>query len=222
MKKNIQMIALFLLVVTLVGGCTSVPGAYKSYPAPVSVSKGRINQRQLIRTADLEISTYDIKKAVVSVKKAVKGNDGYFSQSNIKEEESAYMKIVVPADKLDVTLAALKKCGTELECNTYVYDVTSKISDLDAVLKNKKALRERLRNLLKKASKVSEVLEVEEELTRLQIEIDKMEGSLKTLRNEVANSKITLRIRKHRILGPLGYVFKGLFWTVSKLFVISN
>ncbi len=222
MKKNIQRVALLLCVLLIIGGvgCTSVHHRSEAYP--VSMPKRRVDQRKLIRSANLEIASYDIKKTVVSVKKITEESNGYFAQINVAEDKSAYMKIVVPANKLDMTLEALKKCGTELECNVYVYDVTSKINDLDAVLKNKKALRERLRNLLKRASKVSEVLAVEKELTRLQIEIDKIEGSLRIFRRDVENSKITLRIKKHQILGPLGYVFKGIFWTISKLFVIRN
>ena len=223
MKKSIKRIVLLLYVVLLIGvvnGCTSVHHGAAPYSA--SVSKRGIDRRQLIRTAKLDIASYDIKKAVSSVKKVVKDNKGYFAQLNLAEDKSAYMKIVVPAKKLDETLEALKKCGTELECNVYVYDATAEIKDLDATLKNKKALRERLRALLKKTSKVSEILSVEKELTRLQIDIDRIEGSLRGFRKDVENSKITLNIKKHQILGPLGYVFKGLFWTVSKLFVISN
>lgn len=223
MRKKLQRIVLLLCVLLItagINGCKSHSARPASFPQ--SMSKKLIDQRQLIRSANLVLASYDIKKTVESVKKIVKGKNGYFAQINLAENQSAYMKIVVPATKLDDTLDALKKCGTEIRCNVYVYDVTAKINDLDAVLKNKKALRDRLRTLLKKTSKVSEVLAVEKELTRLQIEIDKIEGSLKLFRTDVENSKITLQIRKHRILGPLGYLFKGLFWSIGKLFVISS
>jgi hypothetical protein len=187
-----------------------------------SISKKSVDKRQLIRSADLKLACYNIKEKVDSIKEVVKNNDGYFSQINVEENKSAYMKIIVPAENLDKTLTELKNCGSEIKCNVYVYDVTRKIKDLDAVLKNKKALRERLRALLKRAEKVSEVLDVEKELTRLQIEIDKLEGTLKSYCKDVKESKITLELRRHRVYGPLGYIFKGTFWVLEKLFVISS
>ena len=222
-KKVFSLLAVALIIVTL-SGCTSYHSQEPrlSIDPTFSIGKSQIDQRQLIRSANLELATYNIQKTVDSVKKLVKEKGGYFTQINVSEDKSAYIKILVPAAALDTTLSGLKEYGTEIKCNIYAYDVTSKIKDLDATLKNKKALRKRLRNLLNKAEKVSEILEVERELTRLQIEIDKLEGTLKNYRKNVENSKINLKIRKHKILGPIGYIFKGLFWGIGKLFVISS
>ena len=48
-----------------------------------------------------------------------------------------------------------------------------------------------------------------------------MEGRLKHLKGRVRLSIVTLGLSRTRILGPLGYVGKGLVWLVRKLFVIQ-
>jgi hypothetical protein len=57
-------------------------------------------------------------------------------------------------------------------------------------LKNKTALRDRLRALLAQAKDVKDILSVEEQLTRLQTEIDAMESWLKSIRSRVAHVRI--------------------------------
>jgi hypothetical protein len=61
--------------------------------------------------------------------------------------------------------------------------------------------------------------------TRLQTEIDRGEARLKRLRTDVALSALSLDLQlrpKPRILGPLGYLWVGTKWFVTKLFVIRE
>jgi len=84
------------------------------------------------------------------------------------------------------------------------------------------ALRDRLRALLDKAQDVKDILAIEKELGRVQGDIDSMQARLKSLKGKVDLSSITVSIKRKRILGPLGYVLRGAWWTVEKLFVIQE
>jgi len=42
------------------------------------------------------------------------------------------------------------------------------------------------------------------------------------LKGKVDFATIELTLNREKILGPLGYLFKGLFWGVEKLFVIRD
>ena len=101
-------------------------------------------------------------------------------------------------------------------------DVTERYIDIDARLKNKIELRDRLRQLLQKATDVKDVLAIETELNRVQSDIDAMDGKLTLLKNEVAYATIELDLRRERILGPLGYILKGLWWGIEKLFILRD
>lgn len=100
-------------------------------------------------------------------------------------------------------------------------DVTDEYFDLETRLKNAIAQRDRLRALLEKASKVEEILAVEKELSRIQAELESMQGRLDRLRSEVEESTLSVTLERKRVLGPLGYLAYGIGWCVEKLFVLE-
>jgi chromosome segregation ATPase len=101
-------------------------------------------------------------------------------------------------------------------------DVTEQYIDVQARLKNKYVLRDRLKQILEKAVTVQDVLAVETELNRVQSDIDSMEGQIKSLQGQVQYATLDLDLKRKQILGPLGYVFKGIWWGVEKLFIIRE
>lgn len=100
-------------------------------------------------------------------------------------------------------------------------DVTEEVTDIDARLKNLRDLRGRFREVLSKAEKIEDILNIERELARIQTEIDAIEGRRESLLGSVNESKIDLELNQKTLLGPLGYLGRGIIWTISKLFVIK-
>jgi len=153
---------------------------------------------------------------------------GYVHESNIEKDGRGKFELHVPAAQLDAVLDQLSKLGEEKSRHVSTEDVTDRVTDLDAELANKRALRDRLRVLLARAKDVKDVLAVENELTRVQTDIDSLEGRLKKIRQDVAFSSIGLTLRppapkkQSRILGPLGYLYVGTKWFITKLFVIRS
>lgn len=177
-------------------------------------------ERMLIRQASLEIEARDLPGAIRSAEKAV-GEAGGFVQDSNTNEDHAGLNIRVPSARLDVLLDALAALGKVRQRSIGQQDVTGQMVDMEAALKNKIALRDRLRTLLDRASDVKDVLAIEEQLTRLQTEIDSIEGNLKHIKKRVEMSAVMLNITRKQTLGPLGYLFKGLGWGIEKLFVID-
>ncbi len=99
--------------------------------------------------------------------------------------------------------------------------MTEEIVDIDARLKNLFSLRDRFRALLEKGIEISEILEIEKELSRIQTEIDAIEGRRKLLKHQAALSSIDITIQQEVIYGPLGYGGKALYWLFEKLFIIQ-
>ena len=122
---------------------------------------------------------------------------------------------------MDQTLENLSKIGEVTHERKSSRDVTDEVVDIEARLKNLIELRDRFRQLLIKAEKVEEILSIERELSRVQTEIDSIESRKKMLIGNVALSKIDISLNQKTVLGPLGYLAKGLYWTISKLFVIQ-
>ena len=77
---------------------------------------------------------------------------------------------------------------------TTTEDLTREIVDTEATLKAKRALRDRLQQLLAtRPGKLSDLLEVESELARVQGEIDSTESNLTAMRTRVMMSALTMR-----------------------------
>ena len=175
--------------------------------------------RLLIKRASLEIEANDVAKAAQEATSVVETTGGYVENTRTGDERAS-LTLRVPAVELAAVLDRLAALGKEKQRRVSSEDVTDTVIDLEATLKNKIALRDRLRTLLERAKDVKEVLAVEEQLTRLQSEIDSMEGRLKSLRGKVQLATIDLSIQRRTILGPVGFVLKGVGWLIAKLFVI--
>ena len=115
--------------------------------------------------------------------------------------------------------------GEPVSRSAQVVDVTNQAIDLDAKITNLRGLRDRMRALLDRASKIDEILKIERELNRIQTQLDSLEGQRKRLTRDVAMSSLGLRLdpaESEMILGPLGYVGAGAWWLLEKLFVIRR
>lgn len=184
--------------------------------------------RLLVRTAASTVAVASVPDAVVQAESVVAALGGRVESSRTEKDAPAHLRLRVPADRLVQALDQLAALGEERTRHLNTSDVTDEVGDAEAELANARALRERLRALLERAKDVKDVLAIEQELTRLQTQIDTLEGRLERLRKDVALSAIDLTLvkqepaKKARILGPLGYLYVGTKWFVTKLFVIRE
>ncbi len=188
-------------------------------PAPAFAPEGA--PRYLLRTAAQTVEVDELLPAVERVS-AIAAELGGRVESAVQSERRASLEVRVPAGSLDVALARIAELGRERERRVDSRDVTDEVADLEAWLANRRALRDRLRQLLERAGTVEEVLKVESELTRLQTEIDQQAGRLERLRSQVELSQLRVELERSRILGPLGWTLDRAVWALGKLFVIRD
>jgi hypothetical protein len=74
------------------------------------------------------------------------------------------------------------------------YDVTEEYIDIESRLKTKREVEKRYYEILRKAYKIDEILEVENEIRKIREEIEAAEGRLKYLNDRVSYSTVTLTI----------------------------
>jgi len=178
-------------------------------------------QRQVIRTARLTLSVVSIDEQANALSSMVKDYGGYTEPNNRFAEKRANLSIKIPSEKLDSFINEVSNLGKVTYKSTSSRDVTEQIIDIDARIKNLIALRARYRELLNKANTVEEMISIEKELAKIQIEIDSIEGRKRSLVDQVAMSSVNLTLEQETIYGPLGYLGKGLMWAIGKLFVIK-
>lgn len=82
-------------------------------------------------------------------------------------------------------------------------DVTAEFVDVEARIRNNKKLEERIITMLdERTGKLSEVLEIERELSRVREEIERMEGRLRVLSDRSALATITIKCREEKEYVP--------------------
>src|SRR5438477_3144091 len=151
----------------------------RDVPAVGGSAEPGTGSRLLITTASIEVTVASVPEAVDKVLEITKGSGGYVRESVTEKDSDARLKLRIPARRLSEVLDHLARLGEERRRHVSSEDVTEKVGDLNAELANKKALRDGLRGVLARAKDVKDVLSVENELTRVQTEIDSLEGRLK-------------------------------------------
>lgn len=215
-----RLIACALLILA---GCSShAPGAEMASASlhgdRLDASQVAAGERLLVRRAAVELEAGDPAAAAEEVEELVRRSDGYIAEST--SGNRVELRLRVPAERLDAFLDQLEGVGEVKEKTVSSTDVTEESIDLEARLENLVAVRDRIRRHLDRASNVEEIIAVERELGRVQSEIDSLSGRLEFLRSSAAMADVYLRIRRERILGPLGLLVSGVGWVIRKLFVI--
>ena len=226
MIKTIKfLIVLISLFIIGCGAKSSNYGAEVSYSPPAviyseSAPIPRATKRIITKRANISVEVDTIEKAKEKLIALIEKQGGFITNANTYENRySASAK--VPSDKLMNTLNAIATLGDKISQSISQNDVTNQFVDNEARLKNLILFRDKMKKLLNQTTNIEEIVKIEKELRRVQIEIDSIQGQLKYLRNAVALSPININFKEKTVYGPLGYIFNGVWWVTKKLFVIK-
>ncbi|WP_300488670.1 DUF4349 domain-containing protein [Flavobacterium sp.] len=147
------------------------------------------NANLRFETSDLNQSYADIQKALVKYKATIqndvtgKSNNSVYRDLTIRIPNTAFDAFINDIGK-GVSHFDRKEISSE--------DVTEEYIDIESRINTKKTLEKRYLDLLNKATKVSEILEIEKGLATVREEIESIEGRLKYLQSRIAMSTITI------------------------------
>ncbi len=140
--------------------------------------------QMLIYTAHVTMSVYQVAPALDAIEGIARAMGGYLESRN-----DTQIQIRIPRTRFDEALHKVEASGDVLHRDVSAQDVTDTYFDLEARLKNARAVRDRLQALLEKAA-VKEAIEIQKELERVTGEIEVLEGKLKLLSSKIAYSTI--------------------------------
>lgn len=170
---------------------------YDSAAAAVPETQNTL-QPKIIKTGTLRFETSDLEQSFKVVQQALIKNKATIQNDDSgKNYAQSYRNITVrvPNTYFDAFIAEISKGVKHFDRKEIsAEDVTEEYVDVEARLKAKRLLEKRYLELLNKASKVSEMLEIERELSNIREEIEAKEGRLKYLQSQVAMSTVHLEM----------------------------
>lgn len=170
-------------------------GRIGSEQTPVVSSYGP----RIARTATLSIFVKDFVGARNSLDQIVAAHQGYLANLKITAPNpgarSLDAQVRVPSEQLPLVLAELKAIGKVEREEQGGEDVGAKSIDFEARIKNAREEEEKLQQILQtRTGRLSDVLEVEREESRVRGEIEQMEADQKALETRVVFAEISLAI----------------------------
>jgi hypothetical protein len=162
--------------------------------------------RKIIRNGDLAIELDDpddAQRKISAIAESLGGfvvtSDSQHSESNGTKARLAVSMIVrVPSLKFEEAMQRIRGVGSGariLRDKRTGQDVTEEFIDLEARIRTKKALETQFMEIMKRAQKISDALEVQSQLAEVRGEIEQLEGRRRFLENQSSLSTITIQLQ---------------------------
>ena len=180
--------------------------------ADTAVSQGQEDSREerVIKQAELDMLVDSVKETHVSLQEIAKTHGGFVRDASIYErgDKTLYGQTVlrVEVGKFEAALDTIRSLALNVERERLTgTDVTEQFSDLAAQLRNARAEEQAYLALLSRAGSVTELLEVQRELSQVRGRIEMFEGRLKYLADQTDLATITVSLsEKPSLIAPTG------------------
>ena len=162
-------------------------------------------ERKIIKSSQLSLETAKFNDVINSLEDMVKSYGGYIESSSIDAEginnnyqclRFASYKINVPSDKLDDFLDESSKLATVRNKSTSAEDITTQYYDNESRLKSLQIQEERYLEILKTATEVKDIIEIENALTDVRYEIENLTTCLNKISNLVDMATVNINIQE--------------------------
>ncbi|MEV4231194.1 DUF4349 domain-containing protein [Streptomyces bobili] len=177
-------------------------GAGASGSKATTAPKPSVNR--IIRTATLTVQVKNVSKALAQARAATENAGGYLSdETTVRDEDSSEQTRVVlrvPVEKYDDVLAGLQGAGKLLERTAKAQDVTDQIVDVESRITSQRASVIRVRELMDQATKLSDVVTLEGELSRRESDLEALLAQQASLKDRTSMATITLTLTEKPVV----------------------
>ena len=158
-----------------------------------------VQERAIIRTGTVRLEVENATTTRETLQTRARKLGGYTAESELTRHrrnnatwKEGYLVVRVPSENFSAMLDGASAQGVVRSENTETEDVTDQLVDLNARLENLRAERDQLRRIYNRSNSTEDVLAVQERLSDVQGEIERLEAQKRSLEDRVAYS--TLRI----------------------------
>ncbi|MFD7325212.1 DUF4349 domain-containing protein [Streptomyces sp. NPDC059875] len=168
---------------------------------PADVSR----QQHVIRTAELTVEVEDAAKALATARRVTEGAGGQVANESTDRIDDTHLtsRIVlrVPQEKYASVLEELAGTGRLLSRKADAKDVTEQVVDVESRIATQRASVARVRALMDRAEKLSDVVTLEGELSRRQADLESLLAQQASLKDRTTLATITLELTEKERAG---------------------
>ncbi|MFJ8252624.1 DUF4349 domain-containing protein [Streptomyces sp. NPDC094466] len=166
------------------------PSGAKAAPKPGAAAT------HVIRTATLSVEVRSVPKAVAAARGAAEGAGGLVATENTERlddtYETSHLVLRVPQDRFQEVLRELSGSGKLLSRTSNAKDVTDQVVDVDSRIATQRASVARVRELMDRAERISDVVALEGELSSRQADLESLLAQQSSLKDRTSLATITL------------------------------
>ncbi|MFE0626346.1 DUF4349 domain-containing protein [Streptomyces sp. NPDC058864] len=159
-----------------------------------------LTQSYIVRTAALTVEAKNVPGAVAKARTLVEGAGGYVGNesTSLDEDGLEYSTITlrVPPDGYDRVLQDLSELGKLRNRKVDAQDVTGQVVDVESRLKTQRASVARVRELMDRATRLSDIVSLESELSSRQADLEALEAQQASLKARTGMATITLEVQE--------------------------
>ena len=187
-------------------------GAVEDYGIALA-SEEAVMERKIIRDAQMRLTVEDFAAAYQYIEALPQQYGGYLvsaeQSNNGNGSYTGTLVLRVAAESLDEVLDKLSALGQVSSQNITSSDITAEYYDIQSSLVQYREHEARLLELIDEAKNISDLLQLEDELNRVRIEIDSLEGRLRYYDQVTELSKITVNLYSSATTGSNKVPFIG-------------
>jgi hypothetical protein len=184
------------------GAASAAPSAAPAAPGEGPVSPDQVGRQlddaKIVRTGTIELEVADVTTALTAARDGIRAMGGYIGASEtqtIEDSPTARVTYRVPVERWEDALDLLRNLtgpgGKVLSENTNAVEVTGAVIDLEARIKNLRASESALQEISSRATRISDVLEVQAQLTNVRGQIEQLTAQLTELDDQASYATLT-------------------------------
>ncbi|GGS15839.1 hypothetical protein GCM10010252_64120 [Streptomyces aureoverticillatus] len=158
----------------------------------------RPTDTHIIRTASLTVRVKDVPKALEQARTTAEGAGGLVGDESTDRDRRGHDRsrvvLRVPQDRYGQVLSDLAGTGRLISRNAKAEDVTEQVVDVESRIKTQRASVARVRALMDRATKISDIVSLEGELSNRQADLESLLAQQSSLKDRTTMATITLTL----------------------------
>lgn len=179
------------------------------------------SDRRIIRTSSMELTVKSPAQAAEDMRRLAEGFGGYLESMQVdgsKDAPTACVTIRIPATRFEDAKSKIRTLAFHVENEkTDAKDVTKEYVDSEARLRNLRAEEAQYLQIMKRANKVDDMLNVSEKLSEVRGQIEQQQAEFEALSKQVEMVAIAVSARVQP--GPEAF---GVNWQPLRQFRLAG